>query len=113
MAILALALAAGACATTYDATMLGVPATLSSAAGARAQGEAFKITTHAVHGLWGAFSIKKPAVAKILAGQLTGGRSLSDIRIRERSRFTDLLVTVLTAGLIVPRSVTVEGVVVK
>jgi len=35
------------------------------------------------------------------------------VKIRVRSRWSDVLFTVLTAGLIVPRTVTVEGIVTK
>ena len=101
----------GACATTIDASTLGVPATLSSAAGQRPAGEAFRVNTHSVHGAWGLATLKKPAVDKILASQLVGKTSLADVRIRIRSRWSDILITALTAGLIVPRTVTVEGVV--
>ena len=38
---------------------------------------------------------------------------IADVRIRVRSRWTDVLITALTAGLIVPRTVTFEGVVTK
>ena len=108
---LAATLLVGACATTIDATTLGVPATLSSPAGQRPTGERFRINTHSVHGAWGLATLKRPAVDKILASQLVGKTSLADIRIRIRSRWSDILITALTAGLIVPRTVTVEGVV--
>ncbi|MEO8200526.1 MAG: hypothetical protein ABI679_08415, partial [Gemmatimonadota bacterium] len=74
-------------------------------------GAAFKVNTHSVHALWGVTQIKKPAIDKILATQLVGGKSVSNVRIKIRSRWSDLLITVLTAGIIVPRSVTVEGVI--
>jgi hypothetical protein len=35
------------------------------------------------------------------------------VKIKVRSRWSDVLFTVLTAGLIVPRTVTYEGVVTK
>ena len=103
----------GACSTTIDATTLGVPATLASAAGQPPAGAAFRINTHSVFGLWGLAQIKKPSVDKILASQLVGGKSIANVRIRIRSRWSDLLITALTAGIIVPRSVSVEGVVVQ
>jgi hypothetical protein len=111
LGLFAMLLLAG-CATSIDATSLGVPTALSSAAAQRPTGEAFKVTTHAVFGFWGLASIKKPAVAKVLASQLAGNKAISDVRIRIRSRWSDVLVTILTGGLVVPRSVTVEGVVV-
>ena len=103
----------GACAQTFDATTLGVPATLASAAAKPAQGDRFTLTSRAVFGLWGIARLKQPSLRKALAGQLAGGSGLADVKIRVRSRFSDLLITLLTAGLIVPRSVTFEGVVTK
>lgn len=100
----------GGCSTTIDATSLGVPASLSSAAGQPPAGDRFTINTHAVFGLWGLANLKKPAVDKILASQLVGKNALTDVRVRIRSSWSDVLITVLTGGLVVPRSVTVEGV---
>jgi hypothetical protein len=98
------------CATTIDATSLGVPVTLSSAAGQRPAGEPFKINTHAVFGFWGLANLKKPVVDKILASQLVGRSALADVRVKIRSSWTDVLITVLTGGLVVPRSVSIEGI---
>ena len=101
----------GGCAHTFDATTLGAPVTMATAAGQPAQGSQFRVTSHAVYGLWGAVNIKEPSLRKALAAQLTGGRGVADLRIKVRSGWTDVLVTALTLGLIVPRSVTFEGVV--
>jgi hypothetical protein len=49
----------------------------------------------------------------VLAGQLADGAEVASLRIRARSKFADLLVMVLTAGLVVPRTVTFEGVVIQ
>lgn len=100
----------GGCATTIDARTLGVPASLSSAAGQHPAGEPFRINTHAVFGFWGLANLKQPAVDNILASQLVGKNALTDVRVRIRSSWSDVLITVLTGGLVVPRSVTVEGV---
>ena len=108
-----LALALLGCAETFDATNLGVPATLASPAGQPAQGDRFRVTSHAVYGFWGLFRIKQPSLQKALAAQLGGGKGIADVRIRTRSRWSDVLVTGLTLGLIAPRSVTYEGVVTK
>lgn len=110
---LVLVLSQAGCATTIDATALGVPATLASAAEQHPAGERFSVTTHAVYGVWGLATLKKPSVQKLLAGQLVGNNTLSDVKVRVRSRWSDVLITGLTLGLVVPRSVTVEGVVVK
>lgn len=100
------------CSLTLDATTLGVPATLASSAGAPAEGTRFSVTSRAIYGLWGAVKLSEPSLRKTLATQLAGGKSVADVRVKVRSKFTDLLFTVLTAGLIVPRAVTIEGVVV-
>jgi hypothetical protein len=102
-----------ACAQTFDARTLGVPVTLSSPAEQPAQGDRFRVTSSAVFAFWGIARLKEPSLRKALAAQLIGGKGIADVRIRVRSRFTDLLLTALTAGLIVPRSVTFEGVVTK
>ena len=101
------------CSMTIDATTLGVPVTLASPAGQAPQGSRFAVTSHAVYGLWGLASLKQPSLRKALAAQLAGGSGVADLKIKVRSRFSDVLITALTAGLIVPRAVTFEGVVLK
>lgn len=103
----------GACAEKFDATTLGVPATMAAAADQAPAGSRFSVTSHAVYGFWGLASIKSPSLRKTLAAQLTGGSGIADLRIRVRSRWSDILITALTGGLIVPRAVTFEGVVMK
>ncbi len=111
-AFLLLALVAG-CAHTFDASALGVPATLASPAGQPAEGDRFSVSSKAVFGFWGALRFKQPSLQKALAGQLAGGAGVAAVRIRVRSRWSDLLVTALTLGLVVPRSVTFDGVVTR
>jgi hypothetical protein len=101
------------CAQTFDATNIGVPVSLARAAGQPAEGTRFRVTSHALYGLWGLAKIKEPSLRKALAAQLGGGSAISDLRIKVRSSWTDVLITGLTAGLIVPRAVTFEGVVQK
>lgn len=108
-----LCVSVGGCAQTFDATMLGVPVTLASAAETPAEGSHFRVTSHAVYGLWGLAKLKEPSLRKALAAQLAGGSGIADLKIKVRSRFIDVLVTALTGGLVVPRSVTFEGVVTK
>ena len=106
-------LALSGCAQTFDATTLGVPATLASPAGQPPEGSRFRVSSKAVFGAWGLFRFKEPSLRKVLAAQLGGGGGVANVKIRVRSRWSDLLVTLLTAGLVVPRSVTFEGVVTK
>jgi hypothetical protein len=111
-ALLLVLLLAG-CAHTFDASTLGVPVTMASPAGQAAQGDRFRVGSRAVFGLWGLVKLREPSLRKALAAQLGSGGGVADLRIKVRSRFGDLLITGLTLGLIVPRSVTFEGVVTK
>jgi hypothetical protein len=106
------ALALGGCAQTFDATSLGVPATMASAAGETPTGQPFSVSTHSVHAFWGLISLKQPAMDRALAGQLVGGNSVAQVRIKTKSSFWDLFVTALTLGVIAPKTVTYEGIVV-
>jgi hypothetical protein len=102
-----------ACSQTFDAARLGVPITMAASADQPLQGARFKVRSHAVFAFWGVAKIKEPSLRKALAAQLAGGSAVGDLRITVHSRFPDVLVTILTAGLLVPRSITFEGVVVK
>jgi hypothetical protein len=102
-----------ACAHTFDATTLGVPVTMAPPAGQAPQGARFRVSSKAVFGFWGMLRFKEPSLRKALAAQLAGGGGVADLKIRVRSRWSDVLLTGLTLGLIVPRSVTFEGVVTK
>jgi hypothetical protein len=112
-AVFALAVVLSGCSLTLDATHLGVPATLASGAAAPVEGTAFSVTGRAVYGLWGAVKFSQPSLQKTLAAQLVGGKGVANVRVRVRSKFSDLLITGLTLGLIVPRAVTIEGVIVE
>jgi hypothetical protein len=111
--LLALATSLPGCATTFDARTLGVPVTLASPAGQPPEGSRFTLTSRAIFGLWGLAKLKEPSLRKVLAAQLGPGSGIADLKIKVRSRWSDILITALTAGLIVPRAVTFEGVVLK
>jgi hypothetical protein len=111
-ALLLVLLLAG-CAHSFDATTLGVPVTMAAPAGQPAPGARFRVGAKSVFGFWGLLKFKEPSLRKALAAQLGGGTGVADLRIRVRSRWSDVLITGLTLGLIVPRSVTYEGVVTK
>jgi hypothetical protein len=108
----AAAFAASGCSMTFDATELGVPTAMAEPAQTPAQGTAFKVTKHPVFLVWGAIGASKPNAEDVLAGQVGSASRIANLRIKVRSRWSDILVTVLTAGLISPRSVTFEGTVV-
>jgi len=106
-------LLASGCAQSYDASTRGVPATMASPAGQAPQGDRFSVSSKAVYGFWGALRFKQPSLQKALAAQLGAGTGVADLKIKVRSRWSDLLISALTAGIIVPRSVTYEGVVTR
>lgn len=110
--LLAATLALGGCAMTVDATDVGVPVQLSTAAGEPAVGRDFSVTTRALYGVWGLLTLRQPDIGTALAGQLVGGERIANVRVRVRSRWSDVLISGLTLGLIVPRAVTYEGTVV-
>ncbi len=101
------------CAQTFDATTLGIETIMASDVTQPAVGQPFKIDKKAVYLLWGITKANTPSLRKALAAQVTGNAKVVDLRIKVRSRWSDILFTILTAGLIVPRSVTFEGVIVQ
>jgi len=107
-AALTVLLGAAACATTYDATHLGVPVTLADSTAGTA-GTAFRVTKHPVFVLWGAVTAAEPNLEDLFAGQVGTGAALTQVRIHSRMTWTDLLITALTAGFLSPRTVTFEG----
>jgi hypothetical protein len=109
---IALALSSTGCGLTFDSTHLGVTATMAEPAQAPASGAAFRITKHPVYLLMGLFPVSEPNLEDVLAGQVGAGTAIASLRIHVRSRWSDLLVTALTLGIVTPRSVTFEGVVV-
>jgi hypothetical protein len=106
------ALLAAGCSQTFDATSLGVPATMAMAPGDTTTGVPFKSTGHTVHGLFGLVPISHASLRKSLARQLVGGQGVSNLRIKTKSRWFDILITGVTLGLIVPRTVIYEGVII-
>ncbi len=87
-------------------------ATMAVAAGENPAGQRFRVSARTVHGLFGLVTISQASLQKALAGQLVGGKEVTQVKIKTKTRWIDLLVTGLTAGLIVPRTVIYEGVVV-
>jgi hypothetical protein len=109
---LVLAMSLSGCAVHFDASQLGVPVTMASPAGQPATGEAFRVTSRATFGFFGLVSLSRPSLERALATQLLDGRGIADLKIKVRSRWSDILISALTLGLIVPRAVTYEGVIV-
>lgn len=112
VALASLGIAAGGCALTFDSARLGVPVTMAGPARAPPVGTPFQVTRHPLFVAWGAFTALAPRLEDVLAGQVGTGSGVANLRIRVRARWSDLLITGLTAGLFSPRTVTFEGVVV-
>ncbi len=96
---------------TFDATSLGVPVSMASPAARPAVGDTFNIKSHAVFLFWGMYASTEPSLQRTLEGQLGGGRGVQDLRIHVHHRWTDVLIAVLSAGLVTPVSVTFQGVI--
>lgn len=100
-----------ACTQTFDATTLGVPVSMSTAPGEAAQGTPFRTTAHTYHALFGLLTVSQANLQKALARQLVGGQQVSQVRITTKSRWFDVVITGITLGVVVPRTVIYEGVV--
>ncbi len=109
IAVLALTVSVGGCALSFDAGTLGVKVSMSEPAGQPPQGTRFEVSKKAVFLLFGLFRASSPSLEDAVAGQLLDADEVQNLEIKVRSRFTDILVTVLTVGLVVPRSVTFRG----
>ncbi|MGD0483337.1 MAG: hypothetical protein ABSB58_01645 [Gemmatimonadales bacterium] len=103
--------ALGACALTFDTRSLGVPVTMASPVAAPAVGDTFTVTQTAVHLLWGVYEARRVNLQSALANQLGEGHGIANLRIRTRHRLGDVILTVLTGGLIAPTTVTFEGII--
>ncbi len=110
--VLVLALTLSGCALTLDASHLGVPVSLAGSAQRPDSGRPFRVTKHAFYMLLGLVQVAQPNLEDVLAGQVSTGARIANLRVKVRSRWTDLLITGLTLGVVVRRSVTFEGVVV-
>lgn len=110
------AIAAGAalillsgCVHVFDARTLGANVRVATAPGEATCATPFRRSQKAVFLLWGAVRATRPSLEHALGGQVTGSDEITNLRIRVRSRFSDLLFTAFTGGLVVPRSVTFDG----
>ena len=109
--LVALALTSGGCALSFDSSELGVPTSMAEPAQTTPQGTSFAVTRHPVFMFWGAVPVARPNAEDVLAGQVGAGRRITNLKIKVRSRWPDILITALTFGVIVPKSVTFEGVI--
>jgi len=103
----------GGCSLAFDARTLGVKVSMAENPGEPRQGTEFQVSKKAVFLFFGVLTASNPSLENVLAGQLLDGSEVRHLEIKIRSRWTDILVSVLTAGLVVPRSVTFHGYVVS
>ena len=105
-------LSLAACAQSFDSATLGVPVSMAAAPGEAVQGTPFTTSAHSVHALFGLVTLTQPSLQKALARQLLGGQQVAQLKIKTRSRWSDVLFTILTAGILVPKTVTYQGVII-
>jgi len=108
---LVLSVTVAGCAMTFDATSLGVPAAMAAPATRPVAGDTFNIQSHAMFLFWGLYPSSVPSLERALEGQLAGGRGVQNLRIHVYRRWTDILFTVLSAGIVAPATVRFEGVI--
>lgn len=114
-------LAAAACAALtgctlhFDSRSLGVPVTMAAAAGpgGTVPGDSFTVSGHAVYLFWGLAALRQPDLRQTLAGQLGAGAGVQDLTIHTHAGITDVLVSLLTLGVVSTTSVTYSGVVTR
>ena len=112
-AIVVAVLVTGGCAHAFDATVTGVETTMASEGATPADGEPFSATKTSVFAFWGMLTVSRASLEGVIASQARGVQQVADLRIKVRSKFKDVLISILTLGIIVPRSVTFEGVIVE
>lgn len=110
--LLSTVIVASGCAMTFDARTLGVRTSVAAPPDSAPQGEQFRVSRKAVFLLWGIAPAAMPSLERTLAGQATSDAQIANLRVTTKSSFWDVFFTVLTVGVVVPRSVTFEGVVI-
>jgi len=58
---------------------------------------------------WGAIPLSVPTVDGVLSTQIPGHAGVQNLKITTESGFIDLVVTILTDGILTMRSVTIQG----
>jgi hypothetical protein len=96
VSVLVLALALSGCALTLDSSHLGVPVSMAGAAERPDSGTPFRVTKHAFYLLLGLVQVAQPNLEDVLAGQVGTGTRITNLRVKVRSRWSDVLVTGLT-----------------
>ena len=103
----------GACALNFNSRTLGVPVTMAEPLAQGVPGDSFAVTSKAIHVFWGLALVRAPDLHQALASQLGPGTGVRNLAIKQRKTLSDILFTVLTAGVVSPTSVTFSGVVTR
>jgi hypothetical protein len=62
---------------------------------------------------WGLLPVSQSSLRRALASQVIDAPIITGVKIRVSSRWSDLLISAITLGVVVPRTVTYEGVAVR
>jgi hypothetical protein len=109
--ILALAAGLSGCAYRFNTRTLGVPVSMAEPMAQGVVGDTFHVTTRTVHVFWGLAVAKDPGLQPALANQLGTGTAVHNLAINAHKSWGDVLVTVLTLGVVAPTSVTYSGII--
>lgn len=99
-----------ACALNYDTRALGIPVTMAAPAAGAVPGDTFNVTTRAVHVFWGLAAVRNPSLQHALSNQMGTSTGVANLTIRSRKKLPDVLLTVLTLGVLSSTAVTYQGV---
>lgn len=105
----ALVLSTG-CALNHDTRSLGVPVTMAAPLAGAVPGDTFTVTTRAVHLFWGLAAVRQPSLQHVLGNQLGPSTGVANLTIRSRKKLPDVVLTVLTLGVLSSTAVTYQGV---
>ena len=110
-AVLALVAGTSGCAYSFGTKTLGVPVQMAEPMAQGVAGDTFHVTVKAVHVFWGLAVAKDPALQPALQNQLGTGTAVHNLTIHARKRWSDVLVTLMTVGIVSPTSVTYNGII--
>ncbi len=101
----------GACALNFDTRSLGVPVSMAEPLAQQVAGDTFRVTSKAVHVFWGLGLAHQPDLRQAIAGQLGTGGAVHNLAIHTHKNVFDILITVVSVGVVAPTSVTFSGVI--
>ncbi len=97
----------------FNARSLGVPVTMAEPLAQPVVGDTFHVTVRATHLFWGLATVREANLQHVLGNQLGPGAGVRNLSIRARKRWSDLLLTGLTLGVLSTTAVTFDGVITR